>query len=50
MGKTIKIMISSRCNDPIILNGETVMFTDMRKQLKEEIEHVQLFEEQLFEV
>ncbi|MFQ5754020.1 MAG: DUF4062 domain-containing protein [bacterium] len=50
MSKKIKVMISSRCKDTIGLNDETVTFTDLRKQLKEEIEESNLFDEPLFEV
>lgn len=50
MAKTIKIMISSRCNDPIALNGKAVTFTAVRKKLKAAIEAAQPFAEPFFEV
>lgn len=50
MSKTIKVMISSRCNDPIQLGGKPSTFTEVRRKLKEKIEHTTLFNEELFEV
>jgi hypothetical protein len=50
MTKTIKIMISSRCNDPIELYGKRSTFTEVRRKLKEEIEKTKLVGKQVFEV
>jgi len=50
MTKTVKVMISSRCNDPIEFNGKPSTFTEVRRKLKAEIENAMLFADQLFEV
>jgi len=46
----IRVMISSRCNDPVILGGNTRTFTDLRRKLKEELEGEKVFGSQLFDV
>jgi len=46
---TIRVMISSRCNDPVSLNGQTT-FSGLRRKLKAELEGEQLFGSQLFDV
>jgi len=50
MPDLIKVMISSRCEDPIRLHGETKKYTDLRREIKEAVEAEELFGEQLFEV
>jgi hypothetical protein len=45
----IKVMISSRCNDPFPA-GATTTLTDIRRELKTEIEAAELFGKKLFEV
>ena len=45
----LKVMISSRCNDPFPAGGTSTL-TDIRRELKREIEAVQLFGKKLFEV
>jgi hypothetical protein len=46
----IRVMISSRCNDPVVLGGNPRTFTDLRRQLKEELEGQKVFGSQLFDV
>lgn len=46
----IRIMISSRCKDEILINGEQKNLSDVRKQLKEELENTDLLGSKLFEV
>lgn len=50
MSSLIKVMISSRCNDTFPTNGIGVKLSDIRKELKQEIEDTFLFSKQLFEV
>ncbi|MBO6552185.1 MAG: DUF4062 domain-containing protein [Roseitalea sp.] len=45
----IKVMISSRCNDPFPAGAATTL-TDIRRKLKTEIEAAELFGKKLFEV
>jgi hypothetical protein len=45
----IKVMISSRCNDPFPA-GELTTLTDVRRELKREIEAVEIFGKKIFEV
>jgi hypothetical protein len=45
----IKVMISSRCDDPFPARARTSL-TDIRRELKKEIEAAQLFSKNLFEV
>lgn len=45
----IRVMISSRCNDPFPA-GATTTLTDIRRELKAEIETAELFGKQQFEV
>jgi hypothetical protein len=46
----IRVMISSRCNDPVKLDGKDVKFSDLRRRIKREIEAARLSSEQWFEV
>jgi len=46
----IRVMISSRCNDPVQLDGRSVTFSELRRRLKKEIEAVKLCQEQWFDV
>ena len=46
--KKLKVMISSRCNDPFPAGGQAL--SDLRKAIKGELEAVKLFDRQLFEV
>ena len=46
----IRVMISSRCNDPIKFHGETARLSDVRFQLRKELEEVKLLDSQLFDV
>ncbi|MBI1356224.1 MAG: DUF4062 domain-containing protein [Acidobacteria bacterium] len=39
----IRVMISSRCNDPIELDGTMQRFSDLRRRAKQEIESATLF-------
>ena len=50
MPNKIKVMISSRCNDPVQLDGKSKIFTDLRKRIKQEVEKARLFSQELFEV
>jgi hypothetical protein len=45
----IKVMISSRCNDPFPAGAATTL-TDIRRELKREIEAIELFGKKPFEV
>ena len=45
----LRVMISSRCNDPFPVKGGRSL-SDIRKDLKQELESIRLFEKQLFEV
>jgi len=47
----IQVMISSRCNDEVKLNDtENLFFTDIRKDLKKEIEEIEIFGQKIFTV
>jgi hypothetical protein len=47
----IRVMISSRCNDKFPLNDAGILtLTDIRKELKEEIEQIEIFDKKIFEV
>ena len=46
----IRVMISSRCNDPVIPGGHAGTFTDLRRTLKGKLEGEKLFGSQLFDV
>jgi hypothetical protein len=46
----IKVMISSRCNDSINFSGKKQCLSDVRRQLKTEIESEALFGKHLFDV
>ncbi|MFQ5606004.1 MAG: DUF4062 domain-containing protein [bacterium] len=50
MPKAIKVMISSRCNDEIELEGKPATYSDVRLRLKDEIESMTLTDAPLFEV
>jgi len=43
-------MISSRCDDPIMLGGVEQKLSDLRRKLKQELEGVSLLGSQLFDV
>lgn len=45
----LKVMISSRCNDPFPVGASSTL-TDIRRELKREIEAVELFGKKVFEV
>jgi hypothetical protein len=45
----IKVMISSRCNDPVVLAGAIVKFSELRRRIKTEIEAEELLGGKLFE-
>jgi hypothetical protein len=45
----IRVMISSRCNDPFP-TGATTTLTNIRRDLKEEIEAIELFGKKIFDV
>lgn len=47
--RRIKVMVSSRCNDAFPAGGD-ISLTKTRRQLKERIESVRLFDQQLFDV
>lgn len=47
---TIRVMISSRCNDPLLFRGKPSTLTDVRLALKTALEQQLLFETQLYEV
>jgi hypothetical protein len=47
---TIRVMISSRCNDPIPFEGGEARLTDVRRKLKVVLEQETLFGSQLYEV
>jgi hypothetical protein len=46
----IRVMISSRCNDPIQFGSAASTLSVVREQLKQELEQIQLFGSQVFEV
>lgn len=46
----IRVMLSSRCNDPFLIGSESSTLTDLRKALKTEIESVRVLGRKLFEV
>jgi hypothetical protein len=48
--KTIRVMISSRCNDPIQFRGAQATLSEVRKFIKGELEKETLFGSQLIEV
>jgi hypothetical protein len=48
--KTIRVMISSRCNDPIRFRGAWSTLSEVRSFLKQELEKETLFGSQLIEV
>jgi hypothetical protein len=50
MPDLIKVMISSRCDDPIQLHGQKKKYTDLREEIREAVEKEQLFGKTLFEV
>jgi hypothetical protein len=51
VSRNIRIMISSRCNDKFPLDGKNARtLTEIRKELKREIEAPQLFGLDAFEV
>ena len=45
----IKVMISSRCNDPVELGGAMVKFSDLRHRIKTKVESEELLGGKLFE-
>jgi hypothetical protein len=47
---TIRVMISSRCNDPIPFRGKPAKLTEIRIELKNNLEKELLFGSQLYEV
>src|ERR1700730_4274443 len=47
---TLRVMISSRCLDYFPLGQTKTRLSDVRKELKTEIESVRIFERRLFEV
>ena len=46
----IRVMISSRCNDPIQFGGAASTLSVVRQQIKQELEQIQLFGSQVFKV
>lgn len=50
MGSKIKVMISSRCTDPILFKDNEATLSDVRKELKKKIEAKKLLGRSLFEV
>lgn len=46
----IRVMISSRCNDAIELDGVGATLSDVRTKLKEEFEGIELLGSQIFDV
>lgn len=48
--KPIRIMISSRCNDPIQLDGDKATLSDLRRRLKEHLENTELLGRRPFSV
>jgi hypothetical protein len=46
----VRVMISSRCNDSVELDGKSVALSNLRKRLKQEIEAAVLFGGAVFEV
>ncbi|NJP17591.1 MAG: DUF4062 domain-containing protein [Hydrococcus sp. CRU_1_1] len=48
--KKIHVMISSRCRDEIEFQGQKKTLSDVRCKLKEELEAIKLFNNQLFEI
>ena len=47
----LKVMISSRCNDEILsASGDAVALTEVRRQIKQELEAATVFERNVFEV
>lgn len=46
----IRVMISSRCKDKILFNDEQKELSDVRYKLKQVLENIHLFNNQLFEV
>jgi Domain of unknown function (DUF4062) len=48
--KTIRVMISSRCTDKILLDGEEVDLSAVRLRIKEELEQASFLGSQLLEV
>lgn len=49
MTDTVRVMLSSRCNDPIQLGGRKKKLSDLRRELKRRIEGTRPFGRQLFE-
>ncbi len=48
--KTIRVMISSRCSDPIQFEGKTALLSDVRLRLKAELEQATFLDSPLLEV
>lgn len=46
----IRVMISSRCNDEIAFRGKKSNFSEVRRELKNKLEKVELFGSKLFDV
>ena len=48
--RPLRVMISSRCEDAVPLNGEYPSLTELRNEIKEDLENEQLFKQALFAV
>ena len=48
--KQISVMISSRCNDPIVFEEEEKTLSDLRRKIKEELESIEILDGTIFDV
>ena len=50
MARKIKVMISSRCTDKIVINRKSYSFTELRKEILKEIEKEKILGKEFFDV